>query len=202
MNIEAYTGGYAATNGYLIQSNQTSILIDAPAGIHQWLEEKNVAVSHVILTHQHWDHSHDVSHFPDSEVLAYDDPSEDLILQQRFRQNYGIPLDVKPYTVSRKIEDQEEFSIQDLRFTAFHVPGHSPDSLAFYSEDHKVCFGGDVLMKQSCGRTDLPGGDPQQLINSIEKVLFKLPNETTILSGHGQTTTIGEEKIDNPYQLS
>ena len=202
MKVEVYTGGYAATNGYLLQTNQATILIDAPAGVYQWLQDMNVEPTHLILTHQHWDHSHDASYFIKGEILAYAAPSEDLILQQRFRQNYGIPLEVKPYQVSRKLEDLECFSIGDLNFKAFHVPGHSVDSLAFYCQEYKMCFGGDVLMKRSCGRTDLPGGNAKQLINSIENVLFKLPDDTIVLSGHGPSTTVGEEKAENPYQLS
>ena len=201
MNIDIYTGGLAATNGYLVQTETATILFDAPAGIYQWLQDRNIEVSHVVLTHQHWDHSHDVSFFKDAEVYAFADHSEDLILQIRFRENYNMPLDVKPYTVTKKLKDKENFTLGGASFHALHVPGHSPDSLAFFCKEEQMCIGGDVLFQQSCGRVDLPGGDAKQLVHSIEKVLFKLPADTTVFPGHGAETTIEEEKKDNPYKL-
>jgi hydroxyacylglutathione hydrolase len=79
------------------------------------------------------------------------------------------------------------------------TPGHSPASICFYSEQNHFVIGGDVLFKQSIGRTDLPGGDFDTLINSIKTQLFVLPDDTIVYSGHGPSTTIGEEKKSNPY---
>ena len=99
MNIDIYTGGLAETNGYLIQTDHATILFDAPAGIYKWLTDREVEVTHLILTHQHWDHSHDTSFFTEAKVIAFADHSEDLILQENFKKRYDIPHDVKPYTV-------------------------------------------------------------------------------------------------------
>ena len=79
------------------------------------------------------------------------------------------------------------------------VPGHSPGSLAFYSIENKFVISGDALFKNSIGRTDLPGGNPEQLIKSIKEQLLTLPEETLVYSGHGPFTKIGDEKNNNPY---
>lgn len=200
MNIDIYTGGLAQTNSYLVQTEKTCILFDAPAGVYEWLKDRDIEVSHVILTHQHWDHSHDLSYFTKAKIFAYADHSEDLILQENFRTRYSLPLEVKPFDIDRKLTHNETFQVGDISLKALHVPGHSPDSLAFFCKEEQMCIGGDVLFAQSCGRVDLPGGDADQLIQSIEKVLFKLPTETTIFPGHGPETSIEEEKQNNPYK--
>ncbi len=79
------------------------------------------------------------------------------------------------------------------------APGHSPGSICFYCKDQNFVIGGDVLFQGSIGRTDLPGGNHQTLLNSIRQKLFVLPDETIVYSGHGATTTIGAEKMYNPY---
>jgi hydroxyacylglutathione hydrolase len=79
------------------------------------------------------------------------------------------------------------------------APGHSPGHICFYCKEQNFIIGGDVLFQRSIGRTDLPGGDHQTLLNSIRQKLFVLPDATVVYSGHGPATTIGEEKRENPY---
>ena len=79
------------------------------------------------------------------------------------------------------------------------APGHSPGSICFYCEKQKFLIGGDVLFRQSIGRTDLPGGDHETLLKSIREQLFVLPDEVVVYSGHGVPTTIGYEKRNNPF---
>jgi glyoxylase-like metal-dependent hydrolase (beta-lactamase superfamily II) len=80
-----------------------------------------------------------------------------------------------------------------------YVPGHSPGHQAFYTPEERFCINGDVLFRESIGRTDLPGGNFKQLAQSIQQVLFKLPDDTLVYTGHGKTTTIGHEKQYNPF---
>lgn len=80
-----------------------------------------------------------------------------------------------------------------------HTPGHSPGSICLYSADQGFVIGGDVLFRESVGRTDLPGGNPDQLLKSIEEKLYTLPDETTVYPGHGMPTQIGYEKLNNPF---
>lgn len=85
------------------------------------------------------------------------------------------------------------------KLQVIEAPGHSPGHICFYCAAQNFIIAGDVLFHRSIGRTDLPGGDHQTLLNNIRKKLFVLPNETVVYSGHGETTTIGEEKLYNPY---
>lgn len=96
------------------------------------------------------------------------------------------------------IQENELISFGNSTLSVLQVPGHSPAHVAFYNAEQGFCINGDVLFKGSYGRTDLPGGNFQTLVNSITNVMFQLPDETIIYCGHGPTTTIGFEKIHNP----
>jgi glyoxylase-like metal-dependent hydrolase (beta-lactamase superfamily II) len=97
------------------------------------------------------------------------------------------------------LNDGQKVSFGQNELIAIHVPGHAPGSLAFYSEMDKVVFTGDALFAGSIGRTDLPGGNYETLINSIKNKLFSLPAETTVYPGHGDSTSIADEIETNPY---
>ena len=97
------------------------------------------------------------------------------------------------------IADGQVISFGSTELTALHVPGHSPGSMAFYSEKEGCLFTGDALFAGSIGRTDLEGGDYETLINSISDRLFVLPPSTVVYPGHGSQTTIGKEKMTNPF---
>ena len=97
------------------------------------------------------------------------------------------------------LTDGQKVSFGQNELIAIHVPGHAPGSLAFYSEKDKVVFTGDALFAGSIGRTDLPGGNYETLINSIKNKLFTLPAETIVYPGHGDSTSIAEEIETNPY---
>ena len=97
------------------------------------------------------------------------------------------------------IKEGEHIKLGDEELEILFTPGHSPGSLSFYNEASEFVIGGDVLFNGSIGRTDLPGGDYHTLINSIQTKLFTLPDETKVYSGHGSMTTIGFEKMNNPF---
>jgi glyoxylase-like metal-dependent hydrolase (beta-lactamase superfamily II) len=96
------------------------------------------------------------------------------------------------------LHDGDELAVGTLRFQVLHTPGHTPGHVCFYEAQAGVLLDGDVLFHQGIGRADLPGGDWEQLLDSIERVLFALPDSTVVYSGHGPATTIGEEKRSNP----
>jgi len=122
----------------------------------------------------------------------------------------GVPLlgNVGPiaasfgYSIS-KIEhgtflnEGEKVTIGETAFGILHCPGHSPDSLCFYTKG--ILIGGDVIFKGSVGRTDLPGGNPRELMKSIKEKILPLPDNTIIYPGHGPETILGEEKKSNPF---
>ena len=114
---------------------------------------------------------------------------------------YGIPYDPSPDPVSF-LDENTEMSFGGANIKILYTPGHSPASICFYSASDGWLIGGDVLFYESIGRTDLPGGDHNTLLNSIRTQLFPLPAETIVYPGHGPQTTIGYEKMFNPFLKS
>jgi len=100
---------------------------------------------------------------------------------------------------ARYIEEGEKIQLGDDVLDVLFTPGHSPGSISFYHAEQQFVIGGDVLFYQSIGRTDLPGGHHETLLNSIRQKLFVLPDEVKVYPGHGQPTTIGFEKKYNPF---
>jgi len=111
---------------------------------------------------------------------------------------FGLYMETPPEPAGY-LTDGQKIKFGQTELTAIHVPGHAAGSLAFYSENDKVVFTGDALFAGSIGRTDLPGGNYETLINSITKKLFTLPSETVVYPGHGEETSIGVEIKTNPY---
>jgi len=111
---------------------------------------------------------------------------------------FGLSMENPPEPAGY-LTDGQKISFGETELVAIHVPGHAAGSLAFYSEKDKVVFTGDALFAGSIGRTDLPGGNYETLINSIRNKLFTLPEETVVFPGHGNETTVGIEKRTNPY---
>lgn len=111
---------------------------------------------------------------------------------------YGVRCDVSPAPV-HFISDGDIVRFGNSELKSILAPGHSPASLCFYAENEKFLIGGDVLFYESIGRTDLPGGDYDTLIHSIQNRLMTLPDEIVVHSGHGPSTTIGHERRYNPF---
>ena len=111
---------------------------------------------------------------------------------------WNMPFD--NYTGSfNYLKEGDIIKIGNDALQVIEAPGHSPGHVCFYCKQQNFIIGGDVLFQRSIGRTDLPGGDHETLLNSIRQKLFVLPDHTVLYSGHGPSTTIGEEKAGNPY---
>ncbi|MGD1978800.1 MAG: MBL fold metallo-hydrolase [Akkermansiaceae bacterium] len=201
MTLHTYTGGFVDTNGYLlVREDKTCVVIDAPAGIARFVEEQGFTPTHLLLTHQHFDHVDDVAALSESgaRVYAFRDYAPDVIMEDRVRE-MGLPVNIPPYTVDEVLEGKDLLTIDDFHFSLSHVPGHSPESLCFHLDSESFLFAGDTLFNGSIGRTDLPGGNHDQLLDAIRKSLYALPNETAVFPGHGPQTSIGHEKKTNPF---
>ena len=111
---------------------------------------------------------------------------------------YGIPYTESPLPKAF-IDEGQTLNLGSVQFELFFTPGHSPGSLCFYNKDEKYVIAGDVLFYGSIGRTDLPGGDYNTLINSIKTKLLTLPDDVVVYNGHGPKTTIGHERVNNPF---
>ena len=117
-------------------------------------------------------------------------------MQNRVHQFMGFDVPPPP-KVDRYLKDGDLLNVGDETIRVLHTPGHSPGSISLSGDGY--VFTGDALFNQSIGRTDLPGGDLKTLINSIRERLFKLDDATTVYPGHGPETTIGDEKLANPF---
>ncbi|MEM6822606.1 MAG: MBL fold metallo-hydrolase [Verrucomicrobiota bacterium] len=203
MKIETFSGGLAQTNAFLIESEEGSWLIDAPEGSAGFLDKQQVELKGLILTHGHWDHIWDaaqiVDHFKCPCIAHKDD--EILFSDPNVMSRFGLPVKLKAVEISQYIEEGEVFSIGSHEFEILHLPGHCPGSIGLYEPKEGLVFGGDVLFAGGIGRTDLPGGDLDVLMNSIHEKLLKLPEATVVYPGHGPSTTLGNEKRTNPFLL-
>lgn len=125
---------------------------------------------------------------------------EEAVLKavKSYAPNYGFAA-YREALPDQCLDEGDKVIFGSTQWKVLFVPGHSPGHIAFYDKKEKVIFSGDVLFEQSIGRTDLPGGNFETLIQSIHQKLFTLPNDVVVYSGHGSTTTIGKEKISNPF---
>jgi hydroxyacylglutathione hydrolase len=130
-------------------------------------------------------------HKKEEVVLAYA-PTSGLM--------YGMPFDNYSGDFIF-IDETQKLKLDEEHFDIFFTPGHSPGSLSFYNKANNLVLSGDVLFKNSVGRSDLPGGNHEVLIASIKAKLLVLPDNTVVYSGHGPKTTIGAEKVNNPFLL-
>ena len=165
------------------------------------ISQRGLKPTHLLLTHQHFDHTEDVEALQNlgCQVYMHSKYSETLIRQKEARENWGIPVDIKPFTADKLLKNVSTLDLDGLEVQISHVPGHSPDSITFYFPELKVVFAGDTLMQESMGRTDLPGGSHEQLLEGIRSKLYTLPADTTLCPGHGDCSTIGHEMSNNPF---
>lgn len=170
--------------------------------IRNFIDREKLSVEHIINTHLHVDHaigdSFAVKEFG-APVLAHrgDEPlGADLRQQARMFQ---IQEEVDNVSVSTYIEDGDVVRVGNGSLQVLHVPGHSKGSIALYDKEGGYVLVGDALFYGSVGRTDLPGGDMDELLASIRGKLLALPDDTVVYPGHGPATTIGRERMYNPF---
>jgi glyoxylase-like metal-dependent hydrolase (beta-lactamase superfamily II) len=195
--------GSLQTNCYILQSNNAAIIIDPgdePERIVRFVRDIEVKPSQIIATHTHFDHVLGVEtvraklNIP--FLIHHDDLTMLESMQSRVRQFMGFEVPPPP-KVDEYLKDGDSLKVGDETIQILHTPGHSPGSVSLSGEGY--VFTGDALFNQSIGRTDLPGGELKTLIHSIRDRLFKLDDETLVYPGHGPETTIGDEKLANPF---
>ncbi len=201
--IHTIVVGRLQTNCYILQSNHGAIIIDPgdePERIVRFLNDIKVKPTQIIATHTHFDHVLGVDSIRAKLNVPFlihrDDLSMLESMQNRVRQFMGFEVPPPP-KVDRYLKDGDLLNVGDERIHVLHTPGHSPGSISLSGDGY--VFTGDALFNQSIGRTDLPGGDLKTLMYSIREKLFKLDDATTVYPGHGAETTIGDEKLANPF---
>lgn len=169
--------------------------------LHTFITDKGITPVALINTHCHLDHL-----FGNAFVMAtWSVPllahAEEIPVWQAAPQvsaAYGVPMVPSP-PIDRFIVAGETLTLGDYTFQVLFVPGHSPGHIALYQADKGWFIGGDVLFQGSIGRTDLPGGDYDTLMQSIATQVLPLPDDTIVYSGHGPATTVGAERWSNPF---
>ena len=160
---------------------------DAPE-ILKKLSELGLTLDAILLTHGHFDHVGAVKDIAQlTGCRVYINPLEKTMPPQ---------LTAGPLSFTNELREGMTFTEAGLTFTALHTPGHTPGSMCLLTEG--VLFAGDTLFAGSCGRTDFPGGNTRDMLSSLKR-LSALPEKTWVLPGHGESTTIAEEKRNNPY---
>jgi len=210
MTIKLFTFNPFQENTYIIydETNQ-SVIIDAGCLndgekrlLKNYFDENKLILNRLINTHLHLDHQFGNKFVYDTFGVAPEAGQEDEFLLDNVvaqARSFGLPINEDAQALGGYITENQEIKFGNSTLKAIHVPGHSPGSMAFYSEKEGVLFAGDVLFQGSIGRTDLPKGDYATLISSITKKILLLPDSTVVYCGHGPTTTIGNEKKNNPY---
>lgn len=196
--------GPLEVNCYIVGSETTSrAVVFDPGGdadrILSLLAEKGLELGWVINTHGHFDHigaNGDLLAHKKVELMIHADDVDLLARANDQARMFGMSSPSSP-APTRLLEEGEDLVLDDMQFQIFHVPGHSPGSLCFLIDD--ILIGGDTIFAGSIGRTDLPGGNHQQLIDHITSKLLVLPDNVHVCPGHGPMTTIGWEKRNNPF---
>ncbi|HAN70714.1 MAG TPA: MBL fold metallo-hydrolase [Actinobacteria bacterium] len=215
MLIAGFPAGSWATNCYVLANGpgEPCLIIDPGQdsidGVEEVLREHRLLPAAVLLTHGHIDHVWSVApltaefsvpaliHADDRYRLA--DPAgssfsaarEQLLAMTKNALELTEPTDVRTFT------DEEQLDIAGIPLTVRHAPGHTEGSSVFVTDD--VMLSGDLLFAGSIGRTDLPGGDHEQMVASLRRVVLPSPDDLVVLPGHGPRTTIGEERATNPF---
>ena len=206
MILEKITVGPFQENCYVIgdEDTGTGALIDPgdeAARIALAVEQTNLEISQIILTHAHIDHIGAVAQLADEyacPVLIHAEAEPMLKQAPTQAMMMGLKFSKVP-TVDHHIEDEEVLEVGGLSLKSLYTPGHAPGHLAFYIDSEGAVLAGDALFAGSVGRVDLPGGSMAVLMRSIQERLLTLPDETIVHPGHGPETTIGNEKVYNPF---
>ncbi len=209
MNIASFTFGPFAENTYLVyDDNGLCIVVDPGCNsaseqqvLTDFIESNNLQPSLLINTHCHIDHvlgNKFINMKYGLELHAHKGEIPVLESCVMVASMYQIPYDPSPPIVNFLLEGGV-IELGQMSFSILFTPGHSPASISLYNSEHNTLIAGDVLFRRSIGRTDLPGGNMETLISSIKNNFFSLPPETVVYSGHGPSTTIGEEIRENPF---
>lgn len=207
LEIVQFTLGPAATNAYLVADPYTkeAAVIDPSWDGHLILkaaQDRGWRIGHLWYTHAHFDHIGGAAAIADAlnplpHVALH---PEDHVLWRAGGGGtaYGLDIDPGPEPTIDFVHGMK-LLLGSNEFEVRYAPGHTRGLCVLYVAREKICFCGDLIFNGSVGRTDLPGGNFQTLENSIRTQIFTLPNETRLLSGHGPKTTVGIEKVNNPF---
>lgn len=213
LTIQRFVVNMVAENCYVVNdATLEAVVIDCGVlypeeamHLRDYVTSHNLRVRHLLQTHCHFDHIFGAGFaYKQWEVLPEMHRNEVKLYRALPKQlavllHRQIPIVQPP--VGRIFEWGDEFCFGGHSLVALASPGHTPGGTCFYCPTEGLLFSGDSLFRGAIGRTDFPGGDAQKLVRSLKENILTLPESTTVLPGHGEQTTIGWEKVHNPYLL-
>lgn len=208
IKIETIEAGPLLNNCYIVfDENRDGVLIDAPLEsadkILSFVDNEKINLKAIFLTHTHWDHFADIDLIKSStNAPIYVHKSDEYRLLNPMQHIvFPIPVKIKKIQPDFYFEDEQIIKIGNIEYKILWTPGHTEGGVSIVIHKAKAVFTGDTLFNSSVGRVDLPGGDWETLINSIFSKLLSLPDNYVIYPGHGEISTIENEKINNPFLI-
>lgn len=209
LQIQSFVFNPLEENTYVLYDETKSCVIIDPGcyepeekkELEDFIVDHQLNVSMLLNTHGHVDHvlgNAFVKRRFQTRLLIHEKDEATLNAVKVYAPHYGF-FQYEETSVDGYLREGEPVVFGNQSLQVLFVPGHAPGHVAFYSAPDKILIGGDVLFQNSIGRTDLPGGDYETLLDSIHQKFFSLPNDVVVYPGHGPETTIGFEKESNPY---
>lgn len=209
LQITSFTFNPFQENTYIINDENNNCWIIDPGmydlsekkALVDFLKNKNWKPQYIFNTHCHLDHIFGVDHLVKEFNIGFKINELELNILKNAKNSatlFGLNFNDIP-SPTEYLDEDSNIKLGNHTIKVLHTPGHSPGSISFYSKESNWVISGDTLFQNSIGRTDLPGGHHETLLNSIALKLFSLPEETIVYSGHGPKTTIGFEKYNNPF---
>jgi len=209
INIKQFVFNAFSVNTFLIYDDQKNCLLIDPScnsekefqELDAYIQSNQLKLKAILNTHGHMDHLPGVGYFKEKYGVPFYLSQEDEFLIDTALSHaamFGFQLDQPPHP-DKYLKDGDVFEFGNEQIELLKIPGHSPGSIVFYFPEQSILFTGDVLFSGSIGRTDLPGGNYDQLIDGIKTRLLTLDEETLVYPGHGSSSTIAKEKDENPF---
>jgi hydroxyacylglutathione hydrolase len=204
LEVSVFPDDLFGENCYLIRRRDTlaTLVVDPGLQLHwvrQQIDSEGLMLEHILVTHGHIDHVAGVPalHAQTGAPIAMHPDDLAILDWEAIAQYPFLPAGFTSFEIDTALTHGMTLAFQDLSLRILHTPGHTQGSVCFlFGLD---CFSGDTLFQRGIGRTDLPGGDMQKIVFSIQNVLYTLPPKTVVYPGHGPATTIEEEKLLNPF---
>lgn len=211
MKVDTLVLGDIQTNCYVVRPSDQAdscLIIDpgfSAEPLLEFLQQENIEPARILLTHGHCDHIAGLKLLNDRyDRIPVSIGVQDAPMLTSGRKNLSLAMGVwlKFPPADQLLNAGDAIEFDGLRIDVLATPGHTAGGVSFYCPDDSIVFTGDALFAGGIGRTDLGGGDLEQLLDSIRDRLYALPDDTTVYAGHGPTTTIGLEKRTNPFVQS
>ncbi len=206
MMIQEFESGPVFTKTFIIvdEESKETMIIDAPFDsaekVISFIETHELLVVGIVLTHGHWDHVGDVRILRDHfHVNVMYHKADSQLIEHPMSFPFPPPFHIEGCPADQYLSEGDSLRCGNTELRIIHVPGHTKGHIALHDALGKTLFSGDVLFEGSIGRTDLPGGNYDELMNSIATKLLPLDPSTRVYAGHGNHTTIGDEASENPF---